>query len=151
MYAGENLARDFSDSSSAVNAWMQSTKHRDNILQSQYTDVGFAIKEGVLQGKPTVIVVQLFGTPDPQYVAARPQPQTNIQGAVIKKPLFDIRAISKQASVGILMLLVITLAIDLYVMERRRNSFNVTKAYTHLVLLAVIIAGILVINPGSIL
>lgn len=164
-YAGENLAKDFNESDAIVNAWMQSEKHRDNILQSQYTEVGFAIKEGVLQGRPTVLVVQMFGTPDKQHVAQNApqnqqtpsnptelaQIQQNIQGAVIKKPAIDMQAVGKRVAIAILAILVTALAIDMYIMARRNEHGRVTKAYVHLVLLAVLIAGVLVINPGSIL
>ena len=36
LYAGENLARDFGDSASVVNAWMNSPTHRDNLLSGRY-------------------------------------------------------------------------------------------------------------------
>lgn len=62
LYAGENLARGFSNTSDVVNAWMASPSHRDNILSSNYTDVGFAIAAGSLTGSDTVLVVEMFGT-----------------------------------------------------------------------------------------
>lgn len=62
-YAGENLAKDFQKSSSVVKAWMNSTTHRDNLLNSNYTQVGFAVVNGTLLGKETTVVVQMFGTP----------------------------------------------------------------------------------------
>jgi len=61
-YAGENLARDFSDAPSAVNAWMASPSHRDNILSPKYKDIGIAVVEGSLNGVDTTIIVELFGT-----------------------------------------------------------------------------------------
>lgn len=62
-YAGENLARDFSDPASAVDAWMASPSHRDNLLSSKYQEIGIAVVEGDLGGVDTTIIVQLFGTP----------------------------------------------------------------------------------------
>lgn len=62
-YAGENLARNFETSQTVVNAWMASPAHRENILKSQYRDVGFATVDGELQGKPTSLVVAMYGTP----------------------------------------------------------------------------------------
>lgn len=61
-YAGENLARDFSDASSAVNAWMNSPTHRDNIMNANYRDIGIGVVEGNLAGADTTIIVQFFGT-----------------------------------------------------------------------------------------
>jgi len=62
-YAGENLARDFADPQSAVNAWMASPAHRDNMLSTKYRDIGIAVVEGDLAGVDSTIIVQLFGTP----------------------------------------------------------------------------------------
>ncbi len=62
-YAGENLARDFSDAGSAVAAWMNSPTHRENILNSNYKEIGIGVVEGSLLGADTTIIVQFFGTP----------------------------------------------------------------------------------------
>lgn len=62
-YAGENLARDFSDAGSAVNAWMNSPSHKDNILNPNYSEIGIGVIEGNLNGIETTIIVQFFGTP----------------------------------------------------------------------------------------
>lgn len=69
-YAGENLARDFADPNSAVEAWMASPSHRENLLSSKYTHIGVAVVEGDLDGVETTLVVQFFGTP---YVDTTPQ------------------------------------------------------------------------------
>jgi hypothetical protein len=61
-YAGENLARDFSDASSAVDAWIASPSHRENLMSPKYKDIGIAVVEGDLAGSDTTIIVQLFGT-----------------------------------------------------------------------------------------
>ena len=62
-YAGENLARDFSDTDSAIAAWMASPSHRENMLSGKYTEIGVAVMDGSLNGKDTTLIVQLFGTP----------------------------------------------------------------------------------------
>lgn len=61
-YAGENLARDFTNPQSAVEAWMASPSHRDNMLSAKYQEIGVAVVEGDLAGSDSTIVVQLFGT-----------------------------------------------------------------------------------------
>lgn len=61
-YAGENLARDFADAGSAVNAWMASPTHRENILNANYREIGIGVVEGPLSGTDTTIIVQFFGT-----------------------------------------------------------------------------------------
>ncbi len=62
-YAGENLARDFSDSSSVVDAWMNSPSHRENILNANYKEMGIGVVNGNLAGADTTIVIQFFGAP----------------------------------------------------------------------------------------
>lgn len=62
LYAGENLAKGFSESGEVVSAWMNSPSHRDNILSTKYKDIGFAIVPGNLQNEETVLVVEMFGS-----------------------------------------------------------------------------------------
>ena len=61
--AGENLAKDFGDTGSMVEAWMASATHRANILHQRYVDTGIAVVNGKLQGVETTLVVQMFGAP----------------------------------------------------------------------------------------
>lgn len=62
IYAGENLARDFADSTGVVEAWVNSPSHRENLLNSRYQDVGFAVLNGKYGDYETTLVVQEFGT-----------------------------------------------------------------------------------------
>ena len=71
IYAGENLARDFNNSNSVVDAWLKSPTHRDNLLSANYDDIGFAVVNGVLDGHETTLVVQMFGKSKfPEYTAS---------------------------------------------------------------------------------
>ena len=65
LYAGENLAVDFSVSKSVNKAWLESPGHAANILSPNFTEVGIATAEGVFEGRETIFVVQMFGTPVP--------------------------------------------------------------------------------------
>jgi len=69
--AGENLAIDFTDSDAVVEAWMDSRLHRENILEEDFTEIGIATAESEYQGRDTVFVVQMFGTPDEKELAER--------------------------------------------------------------------------------
>ena len=62
LYAGENLAIDFLESESVVNAWMESKLHRENILNPKYKDIGIVVLRGQWKDRETTIVVQLFGS-----------------------------------------------------------------------------------------
>lgn len=59
--AGENLAIHFTDAEEEERAWMESVKHRENILSPKYQDIGVAVNHTVQNGQPTTIVVQMFG------------------------------------------------------------------------------------------
>jgi hypothetical protein len=61
LYAGENLARGFTTAPDALNAWMASPGHKENILSSKYKDVGFAVATGTLSGDDTILIVEEFG------------------------------------------------------------------------------------------
>lgn len=61
VYAGENLAKGFTDAESVVSAWMASKSHRENILGANYVNIGVAVVSGNLLGSDVILVVQMFG------------------------------------------------------------------------------------------
>lgn len=61
--AGENLAKNFYTSEATVTAWMESEAHRKNLLSSDYSEVGFAVREGELRGEQTTLIVALYASP----------------------------------------------------------------------------------------
>lgn len=63
LYAGENLAVNFTDSSDVENAWMNSPDHRANILNNHFTDIGIGMANGMYEGREVTFVVQEFGSP----------------------------------------------------------------------------------------
>lgn len=75
--AGENLARDFSNSQAMTRAWMNSPTHRDNIINNRYQEIGVAVIDGNLMGTETTLVVQLFGRPKNGVVGAVPTTSSN--------------------------------------------------------------------------
>lgn len=62
VHAGENLAVHFNDSGKVVDAWMKSPKHKENIVNGKYQEIGVGTARGTYDGHDTVFVVQLFGT-----------------------------------------------------------------------------------------
>lgn len=95
-YAGENLAKGFSDSDSVHDAWMASPTHRANILDSQFQDVGIAIVKGNLQGSSVFLVVQMFGSPTYKAEDSKVnKPQLKItspkDGDILEDGITDIR------------------------------------------------------------
>ena len=74
--AGENLAKGFHSSAGVVTAWMNSDDHKDNVLNTSYSEVGFAIRSGVLNGEETTVVVALYGAPKSAVAASAASSET---------------------------------------------------------------------------
>jgi len=111
VFAGENLARDFGDPGSVVNAWMNSPSHRSNLLDKNFKEIGVAVSSAKLSGHEGILVVQMFGSAisgvqeNNPVVAASPLPsstpialkaspnpalpQAPISGAVAQAPTTD--------------------------------------------------------------
>lgn len=60
-YAGENLAIHFTSVEDQERAWMDSVKHRENILNPKYKDIGVAVVTVFDKGEPMILTVQMFG------------------------------------------------------------------------------------------
>ncbi len=61
-FAGENLAAGFDTAEVLVDAWMESSGHRANILSPKYRDCGVSIIEGSTTGRAVgKSVVVMFG------------------------------------------------------------------------------------------
>jgi uncharacterized protein YkwD len=56
---GENLGAGYADNASIINEWMQSPKHKENILNPKFTSVGVAFC-GKASEKPGLIIVAHF-------------------------------------------------------------------------------------------
>lgn len=63
LFAGENLAVNFTDAVAVRDAWLASPKHRENLLDIRFKEIGMATLQGFYKDDPTIYVVQLFGTP----------------------------------------------------------------------------------------
>jgi uncharacterized protein YkwD len=74
--AGENLARDFSNTADMIQAWLASPTHRANVLNNRYSEIGVAVLPGALGGYETTLVVQMFGSPKAAAVTVKQQGDT---------------------------------------------------------------------------
>lgn len=169
-YAGENLAKNFYNSSDVVKAWMASPTHRDNLLNPKYQDIGIAVVEGVLNGQKTTLVVQEFGST--QNIAANPL--VNVQGKQIQipkeeysskgqivltasetnsgiKPLIDPYFVIKMTGFSVILLITALLTVDVWVLKRR-GVFRVSSQHiAHMALLSLTAGSLFLANPGVIL
>jgi hypothetical protein len=62
VYAGENLAVNFFDSNDAYQAWLASPKHRENLLDKKFTEIGLGVAKGQFEGRDSIFIVQFFGS-----------------------------------------------------------------------------------------
>jgi len=170
IYAGENLARGFTYSDSVVDAWMQSSTHRDNILSDKFQDVGFAFVSGKLKGEETVLIVEMFGSKT--YVTAKSNNIKNIDTklistsssadvmsavdsqfskTIISSPMIDLNSFSK-ALVGIIMTaLLLTFVVDMVMVERKKIPRLVGHNMDHIMIFSLFLIFLIATLRGGIL
>lgn len=171
IYAGENLAKDFNDSSGVVEAWMASPSHRDNILKPEYKDIGFAVVNGVLNGQETTLVVQMFGTGSSVSASSSFAGSSNKMGSVQrpvvevspsisppvyiagvrKAPLVDIGYLKKNLTLLLLMVLIMILIVDGFLIWFRKTTRVSSHNFAHLIFIGFLLTVIWLTTRGSIL
>lgn len=177
LYAGENLARDFMNSSSVVDAWMNSPTHRDNILNSHYQETGLAVVNGTLNGVETTLVVQLFGTPTPAPVARQPTateatptptPKLGEASTVEEKivlapaalaqeregtaaPIISPFALTKSLAVLILGVVLGALILDVILISQKKIVRLSGRNLAHLIFVTFLLLAVVLTTQGAIL
>jgi len=179
-YAGENLARDFSDASSAVNAWMASPSHRENMLSPKYKEIGIGVVDGNLSGADTTIIVQFFGTkitdtlpvspvaaaettnekPTVPLTLVSPQPSstplaTPVVAASVetgpKQTLISPLEATKIVSLSVVLVLLVVLVVD-YVIIARKNIKRIGgRPFAHIAFLGMVTIVLLLAKAGKII
>ncbi|MBW7960001.1 hypothetical protein H3C65_00700 [Patescibacteria group bacterium] len=168
-YAGENLAKNFLFSDGVISAWMNSPSHRENILKPEYTNVGFAIVNGILNGEETTLVVQMFGRPLDSKTASVP-PETQIQktpknsiatkgndneGVVLANKVetkkMGLPRFAFNLNLTFFMFLLIALALDFYFVIKLRVIRVGGKTPAHLIFIFFIIIGLIILSKGAII
>lgn len=165
IYAGENLAKGFSSSDEIVNAWMQSAKHRENVLSPNYKDVGFAIQSGKLNGETTILVVEEFGSevgmiaesvPVSSYEVAfskRSIVEKSVEGITssnVGKSFVSILSFSKNIDKILLTVFIFTLFLDAAIIERRKIVRFVGHNLDHILFLIIVLLFLGLISKGGI-
>ena len=167
-FAGENLAKNFSDNQGVMSAWMASLSHKENIVNSKYKDIGVAVLSGNLNGQETVLVVQMFGTTTG--LASLPVVNTGgqsrtltsaevntatlvkaVEAVQLRSSIIDPYQLSKSVGLGLVILVTLLLAVD-FIVLKRRGVFRVTSHHlAHMAILSVAAAALVSSSPGSIL
>lgn len=155
VYAGENLARGFSNSEDVVKAWMESPDHRANMLSSNYQDVGFAVKIGELNGEETVLIVEEFGNQNmpiaqkTQEIAAASDTNAAVKVASVNREPF-INSLSFSSNVGfvIVFIFIFVLLLDMIIVEKKKIMRFVGHNTDHILYLILILALVGVLSKG---
>lgn len=177
-YAGENLARDFSNPQSAVEAWMNSPSHKENLLSAKYKEIGIGVVEGNLAGVDTTIIVQFFGTkytdtlpvaPIAEAKAAVATASTTLRATPVPTTTPRIMVptanlsigaprilvspfnVTKSVSLGIVGILLFVLVLDGFLVSRRRIARIGGRTFAHLAFLGMILAITLILRAGKII
>jgi len=172
-YAGENLAKSFNTSDEVVEAWFRSPTHKDNLLNPHYTEIGFAVVNGVLDGYETTLVVQMFGRPrDLTQVATvleeealleqlAPEvpvgaaPATQIAGVPVSEeilPAVDVTQATRTITLVVGGFLFVLLALDIWYTKRKAIPKVTGHAYMHILILSMTLVGVwFALTPGRVL
>lgn len=164
-YAGENLAKNFLFSDGVISAWMNSPSHRDNILRQDYTEVGFAVVNGTLNGEPTTLVVQMFGKPASTTTIAQkkalvtneslpPAPPLSGKAILAKqstKPKLNLLNFSFNLNLLFFLFLLLALGLDFYFVARLKVIRITGKNLAHFIFISFLLIGLLMARKGAIL
>jgi hypothetical protein len=174
-YAGENLARGFYTASDVVDAWMASPTHRENILNPNYEEIGFAVSTGTLTGTETVLVVQEFGSRyNAQQVAATNDASQDVGGAAplseqttlpqqasqtsadtvaaaFNQPLVDSKTTTNNLALIVIGIFIGVFIIDILYIERKKLAGVISHNLDHIIFLIVILLSVIIIGKGVIL
>ena len=180
IFAGENLARDFSDASSVVDAWMNSPSHRSNLLDKNFKDIGVAVVNDKFGGRDSTLVVQMFGTAVSAAPATQPLAQTPGEGlgqqikpspeAVIQTPITPQGvtaivagpaevtvlatkqfSIAKGAALGLVSFIFLLFVLEAVVTLRRADLRLRSGIIAHLALLAFVLFAVWYATAGAII
>lgn len=99
--SGENLAVHYTSAENAFSGWLASPSHRANIVNPKFTDTGVGVAEGIFEGYPSIIVVQMFGRPK-NGVAPIPEPPKTTKVVATNAPIIktdDVKVTPSQTGV----------------------------------------------------
>lgn len=175
VYAGENLARGFIGSSDVIDAWMESPTHRENMLSSNYKEIGFAVKKGKLLGEDTILVVEMFGSRDAVPIASVPQqsiatsqtanvlpaattPESipiQLQNGYVytlkTTSLLSSRMITSSIGLFVLGVLIFVLFLDIIIIERKKIVRIVGHNVDHILFFSAVIIVMIISLRGIVL
>ena len=161
VYAGENLARGFTTTEDVIMAWMTSSAgHRENMLSSNYSDVGFAVKIGKINGEETVLIVEELGNlhmpiarnKTVEITTAR---ETNVSvknvTSVDRQPLINSLSFASNIYVMIIFIFIFVFLLDMIIIEKKKVMRFVGHNIDHVLYLILVLALVGVLSKGVII
>lgn len=147
LFAGENLAINFRSSDEVTRAWMASPKHRENILDPRYEDIGIATIPAVSNDKKVLFVVQLFGKPEKHATSQPPvttpdslSPSSTFQPAAFyEKSIFNASYYIHKLYMLLAGILIVALLMMIFIEIRKQHFFHIL--YGVLLIIVVIICS----------
>lgn len=162
-HAGENLARDFSNPTDVVKAWMASPTHRQNLLDERYQEIGVAVLDGTINGVETTLVVQMFGTTQTSVakiasskvtntvLAEEPTPVKLVNTVIEPTPTLSPMDLSRAWSLAFVVLILLALSLD-WIFVFRYNIIRISgDTWAHLTFFAGLAIILLIIRQGIVL
>ena len=158
QHAGENLARDFSNPTDVVKAWMASPTHRQNLLDERYRDIGVAVVDGTINGVETTLVVQMFGSTQTSVakIASTNVTKTAYAQEVPQEKLIPTSGLSpldlsRAWSLAFVILILFALSLD-WIFVLRYNIIRISgDTWAHLTYFAALAIILLIIRQGIVL
>ncbi len=142
LFAGENLAINYRSSRAVQNAWMNSPKHRQNILDKRFEDIGIATVPSTVNDKKVLFVVQMFGKQEATTVPNSLTPKTIFPSPhFYEKLLFNASYYINNIYTTLISILVIALCLMVFIEIRKQHIYHITYGVL-LIIIVIICIGI---------
>lgn len=160
VYAGENLARGFSNADDVVKAWMASPDHKANMLSSNYQDVGFAVAIGELNGEETVLIVEELGNLNMPIarnktteIATASETKEAVKNAASenKEPFINSLSFSSNIGIVIVFIFISIFLLDMIIVVKKKVMRFVGHNADHILYLIFIMVLVGILSKGVII
>lgn len=138
-YAGENLAFNFSNSQAIIDAWLNSPKHRDNILNRHYRDIGVSVVRLATSSSPLFFTVQMFGAPAEMPYKDAPASISQV-GPWYATILFDASYYIGELYLVLIIVLIISLLLMIFIEIRVQHLTHIVYGIGLIIIVAICIS-----------
>lgn len=137
-YAGENLALNFSTSKQVHEGWLNSPKHRDNIVDQKFREIGISVVPSLYQKKPVLFVVQHFGLPKSQLSLPEKSP---VYSSVFERLIFSGSYYIELVYFFLIALIIMAILLMIIIEAEKRHKKHIL--YGVLMLIIVILCALI--------